>query len=37
MQENNKLLKKISKNAIFDKKTLEISLERLGNYYKCML
>ena len=37
MQENEKNIKKIGKNAIFDKKTVEISSKRPGNYPKCML
>ena len=37
MQENEKNIKSIGKNAIFDKKTVDICLERPGNYPKCML
>ena len=32
-----KNIKKDGKNAIFDKKTIEISSERPGNYPKCVL
>ena len=32
-----KKYKSIGKYAIFDKKTVDISLERPGNYPKCML
>ena len=37
MQENEKHIKKIGKNAIFDKKIVEISSERPGYYSKCVL
>ena len=37
MQENEKNIKSICKYAIFDKKTVDISSERSGNYHKCML
>ena len=36
-QENEKNLKSIGIYAIFDKKTVNISWERPGNYPKCML
>ena len=32
-----KNIKKITQNAIFNKKTVEISSERPGNYPKCVL
>ena len=37
MQENEKNIKSIGKYAIFDKKTVDISSERPGNYPKYML
>ena len=37
MQQIKKNIKKISKNAVFDKKTVEMSSERLGNYNKYVI
>ena len=37
MKENEKNIKKIGKNAVFDKKIVEISSERPGDYPKCVL
>ena len=37
IQENDKNYKKISKNIIFNKKMLERSSDKPGNYPKCML
>ena len=37
MQENEKNIKSIGRYAIFDEKTVDISLERPSNYPKCML
>ena len=37
IHENEKNIRKISKNAVFDKKTIEIASERPGNYPKCVL
>ena len=37
MQENEKNIKSIGKYTIFDKKTVDISSERMVNYPKCML
>ena len=36
MQENNKNYKKIGKNTIVNKKTLERSSDELGNYPRCV-
>ena len=37
MQENDKIVKKIGKNTIFNRKTLERSSDKPGNYPICML
>ena len=37
MIENEKNIKKIGKNAVFDKKIVEIFSQKLGNYPKCVL
>ena len=37
MEENENNIKKIGKNAVFDKKIVEIFSQKLGNYPKCVL